>query len=71
MINYHRQGLGQVGGGHFSPLGSYHPPTDSFLIMDVAKYKYPPVWVGAATLFSSLSTLRTVHTMIIPRHRSD
>uniref|UniRef100_A0A7S2Q442 glutathione gamma-glutamylcysteinyltransferase n=1 Tax=Skeletonema marinoi TaxID=267567 RepID=A0A7S2Q442_9STRA len=57
MINYHRQGLGQVGGGHFSPLGSYHPPTDSFLIMDVAKYKYPPVWVGAATLFSSLSTL--------------
>jgi len=59
MINYHRQGLGQVGGGHFSPLGSYHPPTDSFLIMDVAKYKYPPVWVGAATLFSALSTVES------------
>lgn len=56
MINYHRSGLGQVGGGHFSPLGSYHPPTDSFLIMDVAKYKYPPVWVGAATLYAALST---------------
>mmetsp|Transcript_19740 Transcript_19740/g.30804 ORF Transcript_19740/g.30804 Transcript_19740/m.30804 type:complete len:485 (-) Transcript_19740:123-1577(-) len=56
MINYKRSEIGQVGGGHFSPLGSYHLPTDSFLIMDVAKYKYPPVWVGAATLFSSLST---------------
>lgn len=59
MINYHRQGLGQVGGGHFSPLGSYHSPTDSFLIMDVAKYKYPPVWAAAATLFSALSTLES------------
>lgn len=59
LINYHRQGLGQVGGGHFSPLGSYHPPTDSFLIMDVAKYKYPPVWVGATTLFAALSGLDT------------
>lgn len=56
MINYDRKGLGQVGGGHFSPLGAYHEKTDSFLIMDVAKYKYPPVWVGAATLYGAMAT---------------
>ena len=57
LINYHRKEIGQVGGGHFSPIGGYHAPTDSFLIMDVAKYKYPPVWVGAANLFTSLATI--------------
>jgi hypothetical protein len=56
MINYDRKALGQVGGGHFSPLGAYHEKTDSFLIMDVAKYKYPPVWVGAATLYAAMGT---------------
>lgn len=49
--------MGKVGGGHFSPLGAYHASTDSFLIVDVAKYKYPPVWVAAETLFSSLATV--------------
>ena len=56
LINYDRKELGQVGGGHFSPLGGYHASTDSFLIVDVAKYKYPPVWVGSDTLWKSLST---------------
>ena len=31
-----------MGSGHISPIGSYYPPTDTFLIMDVSKYKYPP-----------------------------
>lgn len=57
MINYDRKALNQVGGGHFSPVGAYHPPTDSFLVMDVAKYKYPPVWVGADTLFDAMGTV--------------
>jgi hypothetical protein len=57
MINYDRKGIGQVGGGHFSPLGAYHASTDSFLVMDVAKYKYPPVWVGADTLFDAMATV--------------
>ena len=57
MINYDRKALNQVGGGHFSPLGAYHPSTDSFLVMDVAKYKYPPVWVGADTLFDAMGTV--------------
>ena len=57
LINYERHGLGQVGGGHFSPIGAYDNITDSFLIMDVAKYKYPPVWAPAHLLYTSLSTI--------------
>lgn len=67
MINYDRKGLGQVGGGHFSPLGAYHEKTDSFLIVDVAKYKYPPVWVGADTLFSAMSTVDKCGTYDYPQ----
>jgi len=67
MINYDRKGLGQVGGGHFSPLGAYHASTDSFLIVDVAKYKYPPVWVGADTLFAAMSTVDKCGTYDYPK----
>jgi len=55
IIGYSRKALGQVGGGHISPIGSYHPPTDSFLIMDVSKYKYPPVWVPAQALYEAMA----------------
>eukprot|EP00584_Thalassiosira_punctigera_P000410 CAMPEP_0172539618 /NCGR_PEP_ID=MMETSP1067-20121228/10788_1 /TAXON_ID=265564 ORGANISM="Thalassiosira punctigera, Strain Tpunct2005C2" /NCGR_SAMPLE_ID=MMETSP1067 /ASSEMBLY_ACC=CAM_ASM_000444 /LENGTH=445 /DNA_ID=CAMNT_0013325337 /DNA_START=116 /DNA_END=1452 /DNA_ORIENTATION=- len=67
MINYDRKVLGQVGGGHFSPLVAYHSPTDSFLIMDVAKYKYPPVWVGADTLFAAMATVDKCGTYDYPK----
>lgn len=67
MINYDRKGLGQVGGGHFSPLGAYHASTDSFLVMDVAKYKYPPVWVGADTLYAAMATVDRCGTYDYPR----
>ena len=30
-----------------SPLGAYDEKADRFLILDVARYKYPPVWVTA------------------------
>lgn len=66
MINYDRKGLGQLGGGHFSPLGAYDRSTDSFLILDVAKYKYPPVWVGADTLFAAMATVDQCGTWDYP-----
>ena len=66
MINFDRKGLGQVGGGHFSPLGAYHAATDSFLVLDVAKYKYPPVWVGADTLFGAMATVDRCGTYDYP-----
>ena len=43
--------------GHFSPIGAYNYKKDAFLIMDVAKYKYPPVWVPSLNLFQGLSTI--------------
>jgi hypothetical protein len=57
LINYNRPELGQTGGGHFSPIASYSKEQDTFLIMDVAKYKYPPVWVSASRLYAAASTV--------------
>lgn len=56
IVNYHRAAAGQVGSGHFSPVGAYHQGTDSFLILDVARYKYPPVWIAAEILWKALRT---------------
>ena len=58
IMNYDRGGIGQgpFGHGHFSPIGAYHAKKDSFLVMDVAKYKYPPVWISAQRLFDGIST---------------
>jgi glutathione gamma-glutamylcysteinyltransferase len=41
---YNRAGLGQSGGGHFSPLAGYHAASDLTLVLDVARFKYPPHW---------------------------
>lgn len=56
LVNYLRQTIGQEGGGHHSPLAAYHRDSDRFLILDVARYKYPPVWVTADDLFSAMNT---------------
>lgn len=59
LANYFRGTLGQVGGGHWSALAAYDAQTDSVLILDVAKYKYPPAWVGISTLRQAISTIDT------------
>ncbi len=56
VINYLRMAIGQEKGGHISPLAAYDADTDRFLILDVARYKYPPVWVTAADLFKAMNT---------------
>jgi len=56
LINYFRNALGQQKGGHFSPLAAYDKDSDRFLILDVARYKYPPVWVKAEELFAAMNT---------------
>jgi hypothetical protein len=48
VVNYYRPDVGQAGGGHFSPVGAYDAVTDRFLILDVTRGKYPPVWVPAS-----------------------
>ncbi|HET6469983.1 MAG TPA: phytochelatin synthase family protein [Geminicoccaceae bacterium] len=56
IVNYLRLAIGQERGGHISPLGAYDAETDRFLILDVARYKYPPVWVKADELFAAMNT---------------
>jgi hypothetical protein len=56
IVNYLRKALGEQAGGHISPLGAYDGKTDRFLILDVARYKYPPVWVKAADMFAAMNT---------------
>ena len=56
IINYLRMAIGQERGGHISPLAAYDAKTDRFLILDVARYKYPPVWVTASDLFNAINT---------------
>ena len=56
IVNYLRKALGQQLGGHISPLAAYDAKADRFLILDVARYKYPPVWVTASDLFDAMNT---------------
>jgi hypothetical protein len=56
IVNYLRKAIGQELGGHISPLAAYDADTDRFLILDVSRYKYPPVWVPAGELFAAMST---------------
>jgi hypothetical protein len=55
IVNYSRSGLEQEGRGHISPLAAYDADTDRFLILDVSRYKYPPVWVETAQLFDAMA----------------
>jgi len=57
LVNYQRAVLGQGKIGHISPLAAYNASTDRFLILDVAAYKYPPVWVSTAALWNAMNTL--------------
>jgi hypothetical protein len=57
LVNYQRASLGQQGGGHISPLAAYSALDDRFLVLDVAAYRYPPVWVPAADLWRAMNTV--------------
>ncbi|TDH71750.1 hypothetical protein CCR75_001096 [Bremia lactucae] len=54
VLNYSRKVLGQTGDGHFSPIGGYHAQEDMVLLMDVARFKYPPHWVKLSRMFESM-----------------
>jgi hypothetical protein len=56
LVNYLRSALGQEGGGHISPLAAYDPGSDTVLILDVARYRYPAMWVSAADLWQAMRT---------------
>jgi hypothetical protein len=56
IVNYLRKAIGQERGGHISPLAAFDAESDRFLILDVARYKYPPVWVKTTELFAAMNT---------------
>ena len=55
-INFVRTGVGEVGGGHMSPIAAFDETTDRVLIADVSRYKYPPVWATLASVFDAMNT---------------
>jgi hypothetical protein len=57
IVNYLRKTIGQERGGHISPIAAYNQRTDRFLILDVSRYKYPPVWVKAEDLWQAIRTI--------------
>jgi hypothetical protein len=65
LVNYLRAWLDQVGGGHWSVLAAYDAQSDRVLILDVAKYKYLPVWVRIDALHRAIDTID--HTSGKPR----
>ena len=54
IASYDRATLDQTGSGHFSPIGGYHRARDLVLVLDVARFKYPPHWVPAERLFGAM-----------------
>jgi hypothetical protein len=56
VVNIFRPVLGQVGGGHLSPLGAYDKKSDSFLLLDVNPNGHTWVWVPAALLIKAMRT---------------
>ncbi|KAI4301068.1 hypothetical protein L6164_034385 [Bauhinia variegata] len=73
---YHRAAIKQVGTGHFSPIGGYHAEKDMVLILDVARFKYPPHWVSIKALWEGMNyvdeaTGRSRGFMLISRNHKD
>lgn len=56
IVNFCRKYINEKGCGHFSPLAAYNAHADRFLLLDVARYKYPPVWVKTSELYKAIST---------------
>lgn len=54
IASYSRSALGQTGAGHFSPIGAYHAASDALLVLDVARFKYPPHWVPLTVMFEAM-----------------
>ncbi len=54
VASYDRSALGQTGSGHFSPIGGWHAGQALALLLDVARFKYPPHWVPLDRLHAAM-----------------
>ncbi|KAF4676532.1 Condensin-2 complex subunit G2 [Perkinsus chesapeaki] len=57
VVSYDRQVMHQTGCGHYSPVAAYDEDTDLCLVMDVARFKYPPHWVPLPLLHKATTTI--------------
>lgn len=56
LASYSRPALEQLGQAHWSPIAAYDSISDSFLVLDVARFKYPPLWIDATAFFNAMQT---------------
>ena len=56
ICNLSRKVLGQTGDGHFCPVGGYNAEAGMVLLLDTARFKYPPHWVNLNLLYQSVCT---------------
>ena len=57
ILAYKRDVIGQTGDGHYSPFGGYDEKRDLVLILDVARFKYPPLWVSLELLWQAMKDI--------------
>ncbi|KAG2302326.1 hypothetical protein Bca52824_030977 [Brassica carinata] len=57
ISSYDRGVFKQTGSGHFSPIGGYNAERDMVLILDVARFMYPPHWVPLQLLWEAMDTI--------------
>ncbi|VEL30393.1 unnamed protein product [Protopolystoma xenopodis] len=53
-VSFARSALRQTGGGHFSVIAGYHPDREMVLLLDTARFKYPPHWAPLGRLWKGM-----------------
>ena len=57
LVNFSRQYLNQTGNGHFSSIGGYNEEEEQVLVLEIARFKYPPFWVDIRLLWESMRVI--------------
>ena len=60
VVTYRRSEVGQVGGGHISPLGAFDAESDSVLVLDVNPASAGWVWMPLSSLIRGMRTFDMV-----------
>lgn len=48
--------MDQTGEGHFCPIGGFNSNASKALMLDTARFKYPPHWVDLQQIFEAIKT---------------
>lgn len=57
VVSFSRDALGQTGLGHYSPIGAINRNNRKVLVLDVARFKYPPYWTSFDMLWNAMLPL--------------